>query len=89
MPAVELFVADRRHNARRFSGFQDDDDLIRLGCPEVSVDEFVAPALWRLDNWGVPFVGVILHPALKLLGGAAQHIAANRIELPIGSEKPT
>jgi hypothetical protein len=30
---------------------------------------------------------VILHPALKLLGGAAQHIAADRIELPIGSEK--
>src|ERR1700737_490464 len=87
MPAVELLVADRRHNAGRLSGFQDDDDLIRLGCLEVSVDEFVAPALWRLDNWGVPFVGLILHPALKLLGGTAQHIAADRIELPIGSEK--
>ena len=52
MPAVELLVADRRHDARRLSGFQDDDDLIRLGCLEVRVDEFVAPALWRLDIRG-------------------------------------
>lgn len=87
MPAVELLVADRRHDARRLSGFQDDHDLIRLGCLEVRVDEFVAPALRRLDNRGVPFVGLILHPALKLLGGAAQDIAADRIEAPIGSEK--
>jgi len=87
MPAVELLVADRRHDARRFSGFQDDNDLIRLGCLEVRVDEFVAPALWRLDNRSIPFVGLILDPALKLLGSAAQHIAADRIELPIGSEK--
>src|ERR1700730_11576768 len=87
MPAVELLVADRRHDARRFSGFQDDDDLIRLGCLEVRVDEFVTPALWRLDNRGVPLVGLILHPALKLLCGAAQDIAADRIEVPIGSEK--
>src|SRR5207249_10497177 len=87
MPAVELLVADRRHDARRFSGFQDDNDLIRLGCLEVRVDEFVAPALWRLDNRSIPFVGLILDPALKLLGSASQHIAADRIELPIGSEK--
>src|ERR1700720_1634266 len=87
MPAVELLVADRCHDARRLSGFQDDDDLIGLGCLEVRVDEFVAPALWRLDNRGVPFVGLILDPALKLLGGAAQNIAADRIEAPIGSEK--
>jgi hypothetical protein len=87
MPAVELLVADRGHNTCWFSGFQDDDDLIRLCSLEVRVDEFVAPALWRLDNRGVPFVGLILHPALKLLGGAAQHIAADRIEVPIGIEK--
>jgi hypothetical protein len=74
-------------NARWFSGFQDDDDLIRLGSLEVRVDEFVAPALWRLDNRGVPLVGLILHPALKLLCGAAQDIAADGIEAPIGSEK--
>jgi hypothetical protein len=46
-----------------------------------------APALWRRDNRGVPFVGLILHPALKLLGGTAQDIAADRIEPPIGREK--
>src|SRR6516164_7896116 len=87
MPAVELLVADRCYNTRWFSGFQDDDDLIRLGCLEVRVDEFVAPTLWRLDNRGDAFIGLILHPALKLLGGGAQHIAADRIELPIGGEK--
>src|SRR3954447_931415 len=87
MPAVELLVADRRHDARRFSGFQDDHDLIRLGSPEVRVDEFVAPALWRLDNRGAPFIGLILHPALKLLGGTAQDIAADRIEVAIDIEK--
>jgi hypothetical protein len=65
MPAVELLVADRCHDARRLSGLQDDDDLIRLGCLEVSVDEFVAPALWRLDNWGVPFVGLIPSPSIE------------------------
>jgi hypothetical protein len=41
MPAVELLVADRRHNTCRFSGFQDDDDLIGLCSLEVRVDEFV------------------------------------------------
>src|SRR5712691_2090478 len=87
MPAVELLVADRRHDARRLSGFQDDDHLIRLCSLEVGVDKFVAPALWRLDNRGVPFVGLLGHPAGKLLGGAAQDIAADRIEVPIGSEK--
>jgi hypothetical protein len=40
-----------------------------------------------LDNRGVPSVSLILHPALKLLRRAAQDIAADRIEAPIGSEK--
>jgi hypothetical protein len=35
----------------------------------------------------VPCVGLILYPALKLLGGAAQDIAADRIKVSIGSEK--
>jgi hypothetical protein len=87
MPAVELVVTDRHHDARRLSGFQDDDDLIRLGCLEVRVDQLVAPALWRLEKRGVPLVGLILHPALKLLGGTAPDIAADRIEVPIGGEK--
>jgi len=87
MPAVELLVADRRHNTCRFSGFQDDDDLIGLCSLEVRVDEFVAPPLWRLDNRGVPFAGILRHPALKLLGSAAQDITADRIEVPVGSEK--
>jgi hypothetical protein len=43
--------------------------------------------LWRLDNRDVPLVGLLLHPAPKLLGGATQDIAADRIEMPVGIEK--
>jgi hypothetical protein len=44
MPTVFPVVADRRHDPRRFSRLQDDDDLIRLGRLEVRADEFIAPA---------------------------------------------
>src|SRR2546423_8186971 len=71
--AVRLTVADRRHDPRRLTGFDDDDDLIRLGAAEVGLDEFVAAALWRLDERGVPSVGLFLYPVLELFSGAAQH----------------
>ena len=87
VPAVHLLVADCRHDARRLSGFEDDDDLIRLGAAEVGLDKFVAAALGRLDDRSIPFAGLLLHPALELFSGAAQHIAADRIEVPVGIEK--
>jgi hypothetical protein len=76
MPTVGLSVADCRHDPSRLSGFEDDDNLIRLGALEVGLDEFVAPAPWRLDNRGIPSVGLLLDPGLELFGGAAQHIAS-------------
>jgi hypothetical protein len=32
-------------------------------------------------------VGLFLHPVVELRGGAAQHISADRIDLPVGIEK--
>jgi hypothetical protein len=87
VPAVRLPVADCRDDPRRLSGFEDDDNLIRLGAFEVGLDKFVAPALWRLDKRSIPLVGLLLHPSLKLFSGAAQHIAADRIDPPVGAKK--
>jgi hypothetical protein len=87
VPAVGLPVADCRHDARRLTGFEDDDDLIRLGAAEVGLDEFVAATLGRLDDRSIPSVGLVLHPVLELFGGAAQHISADRIDPPVGVEK--
>jgi hypothetical protein len=88
VPTVGLSVADCRHDPCRLSGFEDDDNLIRLGALEVGLDEFVAPAPWRLDNRGTPSVGLLFDPGLELFGSAAQHIAADRIELPVAAEEP-
>ena len=61
--------------------------LNHLGAPEVGLDKFVAAALWHLDNWSTPFVSLRLHPALELFSGAAQHVAADWIDLPVGVEE--
>jgi hypothetical protein len=45
VPAVDLPVADCCHDARRLTGFEDDDHLIRFGAPEVGLDIFVATTL--------------------------------------------
>src|SRR6516162_7711770 len=87
VPAVRLFVADCRYDPGWLSGLEDDDDPVRP-CPlEVRLDKFVAPAFWRLDDRSTPFVGLLLDPTLELLGRPAQHIAADRIDLPVAAEK--
>ena len=83
MPAVDLLVADRRHDTRGLSCLENDDDLIRP-CPlEVGVDELVATALRSLDDRRGPFNRSFLHPDLKLFGGTAQDVA-QRAELLAG-----
>jgi hypothetical protein len=86
-PVVGLSVADCRHDPCRLSGLENDDNLIRLDALEVGFDKFVAPALWRLDNRRAPSAGLLRYPGLKLFGGAAQHIAADRVELSVAAEK--
>ena len=66
---------------------ENDNDLIPLGALEVGLDKFVAPSLWRLDDRSIPCFGLLLDPALELLGNAAQHLAADRIDLPVAAEK--
>src|SRR5205814_2449333 len=87
VPAVRLPVANRCHDPRRLPGFEDDDDLIRLGIPEIGLDEVVAAVLWRFDDRSIRSVGLFLHPALELFSRPAQHIAADRINSPVGVEK--
>jgi hypothetical protein len=41
------------------------------------------------NDRGIPTVGLLLHPALELFSGAAQHLAADRIDLSVGVKKPT
>ena len=87
-PAVDLPVADCRHYARRLMGFEDDDDLIRLGAPEVELAKFVTTILWRLHDRSTPSVGLVRHPVLESFSGA-QHITADRIDLPVAVEEAT
>jgi hypothetical protein len=87
VPAVDLPVADCRHDARRLTGFEDDDHLIRFGAPEVGLDIFVATTLWRLDDRSLPSVGPLLHPAVESFSGGTQHIPADRTDLPVAGEQ--
>src|SRR6516165_11365677 len=88
VPAVGLLVADCRHDPGGLSGLEDDDDPVRRCALEVWLDKFVAPAFWRLNDRSIPFVGLLLDPTLELLGRAAQHISADRIDVSIAAEKP-
>src|SRR4029450_12859307 len=62
MPAVHLLVADGSHDPRGLSGFENDDDLIRLGSLEVGGDEFVPTAFGSLDDRSVPLFGLPVQP---------------------------
>src|SRR5215471_4857115 len=68
MPAVCFLVADRGHDPRRLSGFEDDDDAVRMRSPEVGLDKFIPAALRRLDDRNVPLLSSFLNPALKPVG---------------------
>src|SRR5439155_11173623 len=87
MATVRLLVADCRHDPRGFSRLQDNDDLIRPCALKVGVDKFVAPALWGVDDRGVPLAGLFLNPNLNRFGTTAQTIAAHRIEVPLTVKK--
>jgi MFS family permease len=53
VPSVRLLVADCRHDPRRFSGSEDNDDLIRHGALEVGLDKFIAASLWCIGGLAV------------------------------------
>jgi hypothetical protein len=56
VPAVRFAVADRSHDARRFTRFEDDHYGIVLRPFEIRVDEVIAPAFRRFHNWDVPLL---------------------------------
>src|SRR2546425_4950955 len=87
MPAIFLFGSDGRHNARRFSRFQDADNLIGFGRFEIRLHNLIPPAIRRIQNRCAPFLGSIDDPVVKLCGNFAQDIPADRIELPISTEE--
>ena len=72
---------------RRFARLEDDHDGIGLGAFEIRIDEFVTTALRRFDNRDVALLGPLRHPALKLVGDAAQCVSGHRVQLAIGVEK--
>ena len=78
---------DRRQDPRGLAGFQDDDDLIGLRPPEVSVDEVVAASGRRLDDWRAPLCRAGLDPVLVLRGDVAQHRLAHRVQLAIAVDE--
>src|SRR6201987_3398119 len=82
VPPIHPLVADCGHDPCRLSGFEDDHNLIRLGAAEVGLDKFVAATLWRLDDWSIPAVGLLLPPLLELFGGPPRHIAADPKDPP-------
>src|SRR5438128_12397118 len=87
MPAIFLFGSDGRHNARRFSRFQDADNLIRFGRFEIRLHKLIPPAIRRIQNRCAPFLGSIDDPVVKLCGNFVQDIPADRIELPMSTEE--
>jgi hypothetical protein len=88
MPTVAGSVADGDQDAGGFARLQHDDDLVRLGTPEVRFDEFVAAAFRRIHNWDVVLCRPRLQPLLKAIGDAMQDPPAHRIQLSVGVEKP-
>ena len=87
VPAVRLLVADGGHDPGRLSGLEDDDDPVGPCALEVRLDKFVTPALWCLNNRGAPAFGLVLDPGLKLFGGIAQQVAADRIDVSVAVEE--
>jgi hypothetical protein len=86
MPAVVF--ADGNQDARRLAGFQNDDDLIRIGAPEVAIDEVVpTPMRGRLDNRRAPVLRACGHPMLVLAGDVLQNPLADRIQLSVPVEE--
>src|SRR5258708_3073584 len=86
VPSVRDLVANGRHDARRFARLEDDHDGIGLGAFEIRIDEFVTTALRRFDNREVALLGPLRHPALKLVGDAAQCVSGHRVHLAVGIE---
>ena len=79
MPPIVGLVTDGDHDARWLARLQYDDDLVRLGALEVWFDEFVAASFRRFQDRDVVLRRPRLQPLLKVVGDAAQRVAAHRV----------
>ena len=87
VPSVRLAVADRRHDARWLTRFENDHDGIEVCAFEIWIDEVVAAAFRGVGNRYVALLRPPFQPALKLVGNVPQHVPAHRVKLPVGVEK--
>jgi hypothetical protein len=87
MPAVIFFVADSRHDARRFPGFQDDGNLIRFSFLQIGLYEFITSARGSVQDGCAPLLGPVLHPVPKLISDLGQHLTTDRVLLTVGGEE--
>jgi len=87
VPAVVLFVADRRHEARRFTGFEDRHDLIGPSPGERPIHELIAASGGYPLDRHVPVPGLIHDPVMILGGDVPQRIAVHRVALTVRPEE--
>ena len=87
VPAVVLFVADRRHDARRFTGFEDRHDLIGPSPGERPIHELIAASGGYPLDRHVPVPGLIHDPVMILGGDVPQRIAVHRVALTVRPEE--
>jgi hypothetical protein len=89
VPAVFFLLTDGNQDSGRFSGFEDDDDLIGLGATKIGLDKLIAPTFGSFHDGSFPFARLVFYPVLKLLGNVTQNIAAHGVLVAIGAVKPT
>jgi len=54
---------------------------------EVGFDKLVASALGSIQDGGIPFLGPVLRPTVKLLGDFMQYTSTDGILIAVGTEK--
>ena len=88
MPSVRDRIANRNHDARWLTRFNDDYDRVWLGEFKILIDEFITTTIRRVDDWDISFGRSFLHPALEFVSYVAQGIPCYRVKLAIRVEEP-
>src|SRR6266702_2106876 len=87
MPAVLFLTTNGCQYPRRFSCFENADDLIGFGALEVGIQEFIPACSGIIDDGHVPVLGPVLGPVVKLRRNLTQDITGDRIQLAVRVEK--
>jgi hypothetical protein len=76
----------RNQDTRRLAGFQDHDDLIRVGSPEIAIDEVITTR-GRLDDRCLPVLRASSDPVIVLPGDVLEDGFADRMQLTVRVEE--